>query len=236
MTLKKFNFETESDFIFYLKNLLILSFRNINIYETHIRELEQHIEEKKLVERPKRVVSSKTYEDFKARLTNTHSYILNLFGDQSELGTSYQNYRKAAKKKKISLLDLSDEQQSELNDITTSRDWSSHIPASLLNSSKERRSNLEIRGPISLPEFTKYRGIWLVSLYEDSYRNLQDFKGIMDLLKQEYEALTGEPCIISTFNMEVREIDELSIPKLSWLIQDKKIKTIADLKKHWEVD
>lgn len=235
MTLKEFKFSTEEDFLYYLKILIILAHKTVNRYEEQVKELEEYIQEHNLIERPKRVVSYKVYEDFRAKLSYTSTYILNLFGDESEFGTSYKIYRKKAKKRGIKILDLNDEQLAELNEVTTSRDWVCHIPASLLHSSIDRAFNLRVNeGPISFPEFKRYRGIWLITLFEKCCKNLEGYKGLLNLLKKEYEVLTGEPCIIMPFKEEIREIDDLQIPEISWLIQNKKIKSIEDIKKRYE--
>jgi hypothetical protein len=234
LTLKQFKFSDKEDFIYYLRELILLVHKNVVKYEEQVQELELYIEEHKLIERPNRVISPKVYADFRGRLLFISNYLLNAFGDQADLGISYQNYRKAARKQNIKLLDLSDEEQAELNSLTTSRDWSAHIPASILHSSEERAKNLRQKGPITYPEFKKFQGIWLVSLYEESYKSLQGFKKWKGILMNEYTSLTDEPCMIVPFSIDVREISDLEIPEISWLIQTKKIKSISEIKEYYE--
>lgn len=162
------------------------------------------------------------------------NYLLNAFGDQADMGVSYQNYRKTARKQNIKLLDLSDEEQAELNSMTTARDWSNHIPASLLNSSDERANTLRQKGPITYPEFKKFHGLWLVSLFEESYEMLQGFEKWKSILMKEYYILTGEPCVIESFSVDTRSITDLEIPRISWLIQTKKIKSVSEMKEYYD--
>lgn len=215
-------FNTKDDFITYLKHLIILASKGIKRYEEQINQLGSYIEDKKLIERPNCLISSKEYENFKSMLMFSHGYLLNLFGDQSEMGISYQNYRKQLKKKDRTLnfnfLELTEEQKAELNKVTTARDWSHHIPASLMHAQNELalERNLAVVNPIFYSDFQKYRGIWLVDLYRESVENLENFKRLLELLKEDYSVITGDPCMVVPITFEIREIDDLKIPKISY--------------------
>ena len=230
MTLKQFKLSNEEDFIYYLRELILLVHKHLEVYKERISQLELYIETHKLIEKTESVISPKIYEDFRSRLIFTSNYLLNAFGDQSDLGISYQNYRRLVKKKNIKHLFLKDEDQSELNNLTTLRDWSAHIPASILHSTEVRAKGIKEVGPIYYPEFESFQGLWLVSLYEQSYNSLQTFIKWKSVLKREYEFLTGEICVILPFSVGVRNIDDLQIAKISWLIQDKKIKSVSEIK------
>ncbi|MYL35634.1 hypothetical protein GLW05_18825 [Pontibacillus yanchengensis] len=127
---------------------------------------------------------------------------------------------------------LTQDQEEELNSVTTSRNWGSHVPSSLVHSTYKKAFNIEvdIDKPIFITEFKNYQGIWLTSLYEESFKNLQGYKGLFELVKKDYEKLTGNPCIIKCNEYPVRDISDLKIPKISYAIQKKEIKNIEDIK------
>ncbi|WP_087972755.1 hypothetical protein [Oceanobacillus rekensis] len=237
MNLKGYTFNSKEDFVYYIHHLIIGISINLKRYERQINELGEYIEERDLAARPKRVVSTEICENYESMLNYTSSYLMNLFGDQAKFGISYQNYRKQVFKKSkelnIDYVQITEEQKEELNEITTSRDWGSHVPVSLLHSSSQKAFNLrlDIDTPIYIAEFKKYQGLWLVSLYDINFRSLEGLKGLFELVKQDYEKLTGNPCRIVTNKYPIRDINDLMIPAISSGIQKKEIKSIEDIQK-----
>ncbi len=239
LDLRGYTFNTKEDFLFYIHHLIIGIVKNLDIYTKHIDELGELIEERNLIERPKRVVSAEIYDKFNAMLGNSTSNLSNYFGDAADFGSSYRNYRRYIKKKseklEIGYVEFTQEQEEELNKVTTARNWGNHIPVSLIHSTMRKafEEKIDTSKPIFPAYFEKYQGMWLVSLYEQNYKILQSYKELFELLKKDYEALTGNPCLISKVFHEVRDISDLQIPEISYGIQTKKIKTVEDIKAHY---
>ncbi|WP_163971812.1 hypothetical protein [Oceanobacillus halotolerans] len=235
MNLKGYTFNSKEDFVYYIHQLIIGITNTLKRYERQINELGKYIEEKDLIARPKRVVSTDICENYESMLNYTSSYLMNLFGDQANFGMSYQNYRrhvvKKSKELNLDFVTLTEEQKEELNEITTSRDWGSHVPVSLLHSTSHKALNLTVdaNNPIKVAEFEKYQGLWLVSLYDVNFRSLEGLKGMFELVKQDYEKLTGNPCRIVIQKYPIRNINDLMIPIISSGIQRKEIKSIEDI-------
>ncbi|WP_223700061.1 hypothetical protein [Sutcliffiella deserti] len=240
MTLKDYKFNSKEDFIYYLRSLIILTFKNLETYDKQINQLGELIEEKNVIERPKRLVSANIYKNYRNMLGYTSNYLANLFGDTAEYGSSYQNYRRFIKKKSKQLnldyLEFSQEQDAELNEITSARNWGSHVPVSLMNSTEDRVYEVEIdtNKPIYVADFEKYEGMWLINLYDESARNLKGYKVLFEMMKEEYSVLTGHPCFVIKQDYPVRDMSDLIIPKISSGIQKKRIKTVEDIKKLYE--
>ncbi|RAS91780.1 hypothetical protein A3863_04695 [Priestia endophytica] len=169
------------------------------------------------------------------------SHLSNIFGDGAKFGLSYHNYRKNVKKKEarkfnIDYLKLTDEQEAELNSITTSRNWINHIPVSLIHSTKAAafQESIDSNMPIFIPHFEKYEGIWMVSMYEENYEGLQNYKKVFEWVKEDYSKLTGTPCrIVERTIPVVRPIEDLEIARISAEIQHKRIKTIEQIKQKY---
>lgn len=239
MTLKGYTFKTKDDFIKYLSEVIYLASKNIREYERHVKKLEEYIKEKKLDERPKRNVSAEIYEDFRAKMGYMSGYLSNIFGDGAEYGISYRKYRdnitQKGKRLNIDYLELTQEQNAELNSITTARDWINHIPVSLIHSTKSAafQEVINPNTPIFIPHFEKYEGIWLVSMYESNYEGLQGYKKVFKWITEDYSKLTGKNFKILEHTIPLRPIADLEIAKISSEIQYKRIKTIEQIKQHY---
>jgi hypothetical protein len=235
MDLKGYTFNTKEDFIFYLRHILISVTKNLSTYEKRISDLANYIEEKNLIERPRRVVSTEVYENFRSLLGFTGNYLSNLFGDTAEYGSSYRNYRRYAKKKAMELgikyLEFSQNQETELNAITSARNWGNHVPVSLIHSTKDKAFGevIDTSIPIFVPKFEKFEGLWLVDLYNSNFASLKGYKEMFKLAVKDYEILTGKPCVMFEKSYPVRDMSDLIIPRISVGIQNKEIKTIEDI-------
>ncbi|PAE06396.1 hypothetical protein CHI12_16610 [Terribacillus saccharophilus] len=241
MNLKGYKFNTKEDFVYYIQHLIYGISKTMDIFEKHLNELETYIKDRDLAERPKRVISPDIHDRYNSMLGNSSNQLLNYFGDQAELGCSYQNYRKNIKKKSkelnLSYIEFTQEQEEELNNVTTSRNWSNHIPVSLIHSTKRKAfgEEIDVTKPISISVFEKYEGAWLIDLHLQEKNSLDAFKALFELLKKDYKELTGFPCLIQRNTYSLRPIEDLVIPEISFGIQSKKIKTVDDIKAYYEV-
>lgn len=239
MDLKGYTFNNKENFIFYLRHILIIGTKQLSIYENQIDNLANYIEEKNLKERPRRVVSAETYENYRALLGFSGNYLSNLFGDTAEYGCSYRNYRKNVKKKakelRIDYLEFTQEQETTFNEITSARNWGNHVPVSLIHSTEEKAfgKSIDTNIPIFVASFEKFKGMWLVDLYNSNYAILQGFKEVFNIAVKDYEKLTGKPCAIIKKSIPVRDMSDLIIPKISVEIQNKNIKTIEDIQQRY---
>lgn len=238
MNLKDYSFNTKENFIDYLRHIIIVSVNSIKRYEIQLHKLDKFIQKEGLIDNPKATVEADIYEEYKEMLSYSSSYLLNIIGDHAKFGTSYQNYRKNVEKKskelQIDYCELSEEEKAELNRVTTARDWSSHIPASLIHSTKRNViKEKEIRNLIDIPDFQYYEAEWIISLFDQNNSSLDGFKKILELMKKDYTAVTKSPCNIVQFKIPVRTINDLIIPKISWDIQSKKINTRDEIKNEY---
>ncbi|AWM23010.1 hypothetical protein [Bacillus subtilis] len=241
MDLRKYKFNSKDDFIFYLREILVTASKNISYLENKLQLLKNYIDERNLIERPKRVISAEMYDDYKSTISNTTNYLSNLFGDASDLGISYRNYRTFVKKKadelNLKYLDFTQEQEELMNKITTARNWSSHIPASLINSMEERVLNkkVDINNPIFVPKFERYSGIWLVDLYNNSFEIFHNYKTIFEIAFKDYEQLIEKRTVIFEKSVPLRDISDLIIPKISSEIQHRNIKSTSEIQQKYIV-
>lgn len=240
MNLKDYNFDSKEAFIYYIQHLVIIISRALERYEKQIVELQEFIEKNKIAENPEVICSADKYENFKCMLGFSCNYLSNLFGDQAKFGTSYQNYRKNVKKRggefDMKHVEFSQEQEQELNQVTTLRDWANHVPVSLINSTmvKSFETKIDTQKPIFIAEFNNYEGMWLITLYDQNSELLQGYKRLFELLKQDYKKLTGSPCIVVKNEIPVRSISDLQIPKISYEIQNKKIKSNQEIQSFYK--
>ncbi|RIU93311.1 hypothetical protein [Oceanobacillus picturae] len=237
MGLKDYTFNTKEDFIHYIYHLVVGISNSINSFEMQLNDLGDYITERNLIEKKRRLVSAKVYERYCYLLGSPFDNLLNLFGDNAAYGSSYKNYRKNVKKKGSSLgityMKFTPEQEERLNEVTTARDWASHVAVSLIHSTEDKAfdNKIDTREPIyiSLPE--NYPGFRLVKLYIEHYESLLSFKELFCLLKKDYEELTGTPCIVLRESHHLSDIGELTVASISAGIQTKKVKTIEDIQR-----
>lgn len=240
MNLKDYKFNAVEDFIVYLQHLIIISANNIKFYETQLNNLNNFIQKEGLKDLPKAVVAAEVYEHYRATLTFPYSQLVNIIGDQAAFGLSYQNYRKAIEKKgkklQIDYYELSLEEKAELNRITTARDWSSHVPVSLIHSTERNLNKERKEYLINIPDFKYYEAEWIISLFEQNNANLKGFKTIFELMKNDYSKITNSSDNISWFKASLRSAGDLIIPKISWGIQTKKIKNKDEIIQKYSKD
>lgn len=85
-----------------------------------------------------KIIPYDIYIDFADKTENVTSYLLNILGDAQSSSISYFKYRKQAKKlmqkdaEGIKVLEWPNELEELLNDFNRLRNWSNHVPESLL--------------------------------------------------------------------------------------------------------
>lgn len=228
---KDFKLENKDDYIYYLTELLLSTNNYLQANKSAIDELGDFIDSHNLLNKDQ-LVEEDYYIKFRDRINESSLSLLNVFGDHANFACSYQNYRKLIKETDFSYLELSSDEQSKLNQLTTTRNWVAHIPLSLLNSYKERGRDVRaVRNDdfIFYPVFEKYESRWLIDLYGSSLNHLKDFKKWFECLKSEYKVLTGRNCVLTEFKIDVRPFSDIAVSQVSLMIQKKEIKTLKDV-------
>ncbi|PGL82602.1 hypothetical protein CN931_14455 [Bacillus sp. AFS054943] len=227
MSNKSFSLQSKNDYIVYLRFLIISSYKSLSSYKKYLSQTEAIIADKKLKERPDSVISHDTYEESRAKLLFVANKLLNIYGDHSNYGMSYKKFREKVKKAKtlaLELPNLDEETKTHLNNLNSMRNWGNHIPESLLISALEISPSLHEPpfSPFTITMFEKCSGQWLISLYEESLRNIELYQNIHAQMMLDYTALIGEFPVILPINPGVRNLDDLEIPTTSWNIQQSK--------------
>ncbi|MBD8138498.1 hypothetical protein IFR10_23770 [Bacillus sp. CFBP 13597] len=234
---KKFIINSRSDFIVYLRFLIIGAFKNLKRYDLYVEQLEQKIQKLNLRNKPNAIIDSEIYEEFNDKIQRVSNKLLNLFGDLQSDSLSYFKFRKQLVKRNIEvkkdLGELSEGLSKYLKLANESRNWGLHEPESLLNAHLENIGKLWSKeevdlyktqfNPINIPDFEKYEGKWLISLYTECTNNRQLYAELYQSMLTDYKNLIGTFPEIKEFNVPVRPLEsELLIPKTSLLMQQKK--------------
>lgn len=240
LSLKDYTFTKKEDYIYYLGHLIILTSKYLNLYDNSINKLGILVNEMDLRKRAKAVVESEKYNDFSSMLGFYTNYLSNLIGDQANFALSYQNYRKSVIKNatthNIAYVIMDQNQKNKLNEITTSRNWGNHVPVSLINATLEKATETPLGENLKLfsSEFEYYEGIWFIQMYDSALETLNKYKEIFELMKDDYSKLTGKKCELYKQTLRVRNYSDSKIPKISYDIQNKKIKTKEEVQREYE--
>ncbi|MGD6788091.1 MULTISPECIES: hypothetical protein [Bacillus cereus group] len=98
------------------------------------------------------------------------------------------------------------------------------MPESLLVAQIESNPGLLVPpfNPFTIAMFEKCSAKWLISLYEESLRNVELYQKIHTQMMLDYSKLIEELPIPLPVNPGVRTLDDLQIPTTSWKIQQSK--------------
>ncbi|MCT4593198.1 MAG: hypothetical protein N4A57_02840 [Anaeromicrobium sp.] len=235
---KIFSLETKEDFIIYLSELIILVQMKLTILKRYLEQLEKEIEICGLDQNHNVKISPNVYQEYRDKLMNTQNYLLNLVGDETKTAMSYKKFRKILEKKSksigIEFDKLKEELQALIIKANVSRNWSMHVPESLLNAQMEydteesgediRKFILDNVNPIGIPHYEYYEGKWLLDLYENSKLSYEGTRMIHQQMKKDYSKLIGESVRILPVINEIRTFKQINIPKISMDMQLRKYK------------
>lgn len=238
--LKRYDLETKENFALYLKELIILTHRNIMIYKRYIKELRRIVEESDYQNCPNEKINPYLYIDMNNKISAVDDDLLNLIGDETKMAMSYKKFRSLAKKRMekgldLCLSDLSDEIKMILNKINELRNWCHHIPESMFTARLELTTKLiedgeaeMVSNPIIISDFSYYEAAWMTSLLMSHENSYDEFSKVFQQMKKDYSILIGQSMRIEYRIDEVRLIEDLSIPDISLKIQQRKYKGIVD--------
>ncbi|EJS63047.1 hypothetical protein [Bacillus cereus] len=225
MSKKDFKLQKKEDFIVYLRFLLIDSYRELESIQKYMTQVNEIIVRKKLKERPQRVITSDIYESARDKLGFVSNRLLNIYGDHANSAMSYKKFReKANKVKDLNLPELDVEIKTYLNDLNSARNWSNHIPESLLTS--QLKVNPSLYQPpynsFTIAMYQRYRGDWLLNLYEQYETNIYIYKQIHACMITDCTVLIGEPPQLNPIDPGIRALNDMQIAVNSWNIQTNK--------------
>lgn len=206
--LQEYKLETREDFAQYLKFIIQYIQSNLHLFRTYLEEL------KIIVNNEQPTIPYRTYEDHRIKLGLLSLFLSNIFADHSTAGVSYKKCRKALNKKSdelsINIQPLPNEIGKLLNDFYNFRNWSAHVPESLIQSIIINKmifhQPLQPSPMIDIETYSLYEFTWIVSLYRENERLYNDFRKVFSYVKKDYSRIIGS-------TMEVRLIKNNDIPK-----------------------
>ncbi len=198
-----------------------------------INDLEKTIndyDEKKL-----KRVNTDTYHRLSESIECTSNYLLNLFGDETKTAVSYKQFRNIVDRKfkngqeEFRLDGLDNDIIKLLNEFRDMRNWSHHVPQSLLNSQIDYMKNTGIPSGVIDLQFSSediivlewdYHDIaWLYDLYQGITEQFEEFSKVFQCMKRDYSKLIGNSCrIIKEYQPTPRPSDFKRIGEKSFLI------------------
>lgn len=229
--LKIYKFETKEDYILYLRELIILAHKHMKNYKRYLENLEKYIKKNEYDKKPEALIKPEVYFENQDKINNTSTYLFNLFADDTAIAMSYKKFRRYANSKKtkelqLGLDELSDEIQDIIMQFNNLRNWSSHVPESLITAHLEiiKKHDLENRfmsnySTIGIPEFSAYEAAWLVDLLRENKNVYSGCSKIFQQMKRDYSKLTGSSMRIELKVFPIRPIKDMDVPKISFEIQ-----------------
>lgn len=236
---KKFVINSRSDYIIYLRMIIVQTHKLIKRYKKYTDELNNKIEEGNVRNKPSTLINTELYDEFNDKIGYIEHRLLNIVGDLQDDSMSYYKFRKKLLKRntevKKDLGQLSEEMGSKLFKVNVSRNWALHMPESILHAQienikeiwtkNELQEFLTTFNPIGVPFFKKYEGKWLLSLHEQCLFNLELYEEVYNSMLLDYDKLLGTESIINEIQYEIRDFEsESKLPKTSYAMQQRKYK------------
>ncbi|MED4064414.1 hypothetical protein [Priestia megaterium] len=231
---KQFTINSPSDYIVYLRHIIIQSHKWMKRYDKHLDYLSRVIDELDLENNEKLSIDSEIYDEHNDKIQYANGKLVNLYGDLASGAMSYYKFRKTLLKRntlvKSKLGELSEEVSSALKDFNIARNWGMHQPESLLNAHLENIGKLwkpqelkkyrSVFNPIWVPYFKEVEGKWLLSLYEESTHMNEGFKIVYNSMISDYSKLVGAEAVVKENHVAVRPFEsEFLLPKTSMEMQ-----------------
>lgn len=239
--MQRFELSSKEDFIKYLWFLTRACFLAIDTHRSYLDQLKAAIKERGLETQPNSRVPVRVYREFTDKIGSISCHLMNLMGDHSDKAASYKKFRYEANKKNaeldLKLPPLNEEVSRMLNEMNVNRNWSLHVPESLITSEFEvRKSILKKTGlamyfnPIYISNHLYYDGRYLTSLRDENQTGRQYFTTIFQQMKKDYSILLGQPIKIEWDEKEIRPFEDILSIEMSSQVQRKKYEGV-DVKK-----
>ncbi len=241
--MKKFELDTKENFIIYLRRLIQNTQSEIRTLKRYLKELELLIIDREYDKNPKKIINPNLYIDINNKIGMVTNQLLNLIGDHTNLAISYKKFRFIAQKRMEKGLDLyleplSDEILDILSQLNEARNWSLHVPESLLTAEMEM-INILLNdnsdklfpapfNPIYVTQFDNYEAEWLNDLLKQTKHMNIAFSKVFQQMKMDYSKLIGEYVRVLNKEGGTRTIHELNLPLISYDIQRRKYSGIEN--------
>lgn len=251
---KQFQLKTKDDYAYYLEYIIVQFATKLRRFERYLEDIEVILSEvinfapvKKCLEAHDDINSSPTvsveisittlpskiYDSYMDMTTASGLGILNLLADTQTSSVSYQSFRKLITKTNFAnlLKPLEDKHKKMLDHFRDFRNWSAHIPQSLINAELvaaekfDKDAKAKIYGPksaILVPAFEEHATEYLVKLYVDCYTTSKLFRTMLLKIHEDYQSLTGKETKVDYALIPVREYESETISDISLSMQQKK--------------
>lgn len=213
--LKQFELEEKIDFIVYLQELIARTDKCLVKLKKYLDELEKEILEFKIDIEKGDMKSEFNYESYSRYvdlIDSPTSYLLNLIGDQQKTSISYAKFRRLIDRRikrnslKVEVRDIDEEIDYYLSDLNRIRNWSNHVPESLLLSEismiKEGKLHGHSINPIQVNYFKTCEIEMIKDLYETSSSFYNVCRKIHQSMKKDYSSIIGESVEIQRILIE----------------------------------
>lgn len=235
---KVYKLEKKSDFIIYLRFLIIATHKQIQSFKYYIKKLNEKIDSLRLRDEDVLSFDGYIYNDFSDKIGKLNIELLNLLADESNSSASYKKFRKLIDRKKdeYGLSELNEEVKDILTQLNNSRNWNSHIPESLIYAQFEaadqynlvdnKKSIVENPNPIEIYMYREYQKEWLLSLYDETNQMYKGYSKIFQQMKKDYSKIVGQSIQVISVNIETPRpfTEDFAIPQISFEMQNKKYK------------
>jgi len=226
---KVFKFKDESDYIFYLSELIIDLIQKKGRLDEYKMEIESIIKNN-----PKaKLINSTLFDSISDKTGRLFLYIFNLLGDESRKAVSYKKFRKELVRKSkylnISINELSTEENQILSEFNSLRNWTLHIPESLFLQKKSFfkmdsdfiNSN---KNTITIPTYDNFEIEFLTTLKSEIIQVLDACDIILEKMKNDYSSLIKDEFKIEYENNAVKPYFFMKAVENSWNVQNGKLK------------
>lgn len=223
--LKMFTITSKIECIVYLQNIIAIGVKGIEKYKSFLEELEGIVIGYKEGDR----IPHDIYIASMSKLSNVECYLLNLFGDGQSSSISYFKFRKILEKlsksdKSIQYYMLTDEEEEILKNFNLMRNWSNHIPESLLTSEIEMIRQGKALGHSQNPIIVNFNNYvtyeYINDLLITSTNFLKATKKLLQAAKKDYSLLIGEDVRIQKKYIDrPKDINDMVATKISAKVQ-----------------
>lgn len=197
--------ERKKDAIIFLNQMIVLVDKRMMRFKRSILDLEEELN--KYDENVKKI-HTEIYHRHSERIECLSNYLFNLFGDETKTAVSYKQFRNILEKKvkqgsmEFQLDELGSDIVSLLNEFRDMRNWSHHVPQSVLNSQLDYMKE-QAGLPPDFVEFNfsyetiavltwEYHEIrWMYELYNNASELYEKFSKVFQRMKKDYSKLIG---------------------------------------------
>lgn len=204
--MKQFKLENELDFVIYLQELIVRTYKCIQKQKRYLLKLSNYIQKVVDENNGKGIkeikIKYEDYSEFVDMLSGVESYVVNLIGDCTTSAMSYMKFRKMALKRnkkdanKIRIRNLNENVDFLIKDFNRIRNWQNHVPESLLLAEikliKEGGLLPHSENPIIINEYQYCTMEYIQDLYDSSYSFYKGVRVVHQSMKKDYSSLIGE--------------------------------------------